>query len=110
MSRMKKAVGTLEDLQPALQKISQYGGKQLKARTPVRSGNLKGTVKTRKRARKATVSIGTKRFYYGPFVNYGTRHMAARNFTLKAKQATYPYAQFVFNTEIKKQLRKYGMT
>lgn len=109
MSQMKKAVGSLEDLQPALQKIADYGAKELHGRVPVRTGHLKGTVKTLKRARTATVSIGTKKYFYAPFVNYGTKYQAAQGFVGKAKMAAYPYAQKVFNTEIRKKLKQYGM-
>lgn len=109
MSQMKKAVGSLEDLQPALRKIAEHGARELQARVPVRTGHLKGTVKTLKRARKASVSIGTKKYFYAPFVNYGTKYQRPQRFVTKAKNAAYPYAQKIFNQEIKKKLKQYGM-
>ncbi|EFM46468.1 HK97-gp10 family putative phage morphogenesis protein [Mobiluncus mulieris] len=109
MSRMKKATGSLEGLQPAFRRIADHGANQLRKLVPVRTGHLKGTIKSLKRARKATVSIGTRKYWYGVFPNYGTKYQKAQNFVDKAINASYPYAQFMFHKEVEKKLRIYGL-
>lgn len=107
MTRMKKTVGSLDALKGPLQKISEIGAQNLRHVTPVATGALKGTIKTANTERKARIKIGNRRpLHYAPFVNYGTHTQRAQRFVDKAKKATRRSACSIYETEIKKVLRK----
>ncbi|WP_297587731.1 HK97-gp10 family putative phage morphogenesis protein [uncultured Mobiluncus sp.] len=107
MTQMKKTVGSLDALKGPLQEIADVGARNLRQVTPVRTGTLKGTVTTANTARKARVKIGGRRpRHYAPFVNYGTKRQRAQRFVKKAKLATSWRASRIYETEIKRILRK----
>lgn len=107
MTRMKKTVGSLDALRGPLQKIADVGARNLRQVTPVSTGALKGTIKTANTERKARVKIGRRRpLHYAPFVEYGTRRQKGQRFIRKAKLATEWPASKIYETEIKKVLRK----
>ena len=107
MTQMKKTVGSLDALKGPLQRIANEGARNLREVTPVSTGALKGTIKTANTARKARVKIGGRRpLHYAPFVEYGTKKQKAQRFVRKAKLATEGTAKSIYETEIKKILRK----
>lgn len=107
MTRMKKTVGSLENLKGPLQKIADIGARNLRQVTPVATGALKGTVKTANTERKARIKIGGRRpLHYAPFVEYGTKKQKAKRFVRKAKLATEWRAASIYDKEIKSILRK----
>lgn len=67
------------------------------AAAPVDTGFLKGSVSSRIEGTRGVVTVGAE---YGPYVNYGTRRMAAQPFFDNAVEAFRPIYAGIVRREV----------
>lgn len=88
LSAVQKWGGLLADeaeaiaqrIEPAVRAQQLDVQAQVQADAPERSGALKASVRTTGRGLSRWVRAGNKRAFYGRFLEFGTRKMAARSF------------------------------
>lgn len=76
-------------------------GTTARARAPRRTGRLRASITVRSEAMGASVGTSLR---YAPFVNYGTRHVAARPFLTGATETGSPLALAAYEQTVTKAL------
>lgn len=98
------------DMKSAFADIAERGATLARARTPIRTGKLLGSTRSRAYSNRATVLQGNKgRVWYASYVNYGTRGRPGTRHLNKVDIPWKPYAMRRLAQQLESNRRKSGL-
>ena len=103
---LKQFGATAEDMKQAMSNVSNKVVHDAQALTPVRTGNLRASIRASKAQAKATIRGGNNsKLYYASFVEYGAEHNTAVEMVTTAVNNNQQYMIKQLTTEIKSLIR-----
>lgn len=97
------------DLKDVFTRIGAEATAAVRTNTPVATGSLQATVKQSRRQNSVYIYAGSKKVFYGPFVEYGTKYQSAQHFMRDAGRKQAPKALHELEREMQRIIAKLGL-